>query len=85
MSNASVLHSPPPAFASADQQTIFIRAFYLHGVTKKMGLTEGVKKKSCNIVTTYVGGRTGNYTKFIYFFHGPNSSKSAKKIFLLGG
>ena len=45
MSNASVLHSPPPAFASADQQTIFIRAFYLHGVTKKMGLREGVKKK----------------------------------------
>ena len=39
------------------------------------------KKKSCNIVTTYVGGRTGNYTKFIYFFHGPNSSKSAKKFF----
>ena len=36
-------------------------------------------KKSCNIVTTYVGRQTGNYTKFIYFFHGPNSSKSAKK------
>ena len=36
------------------------------------------KKKSCNIVTTYVG----NYTKFIYFFHGPNSSKSAKKFFV---
>ena len=48
-------------------------------------LKERVKKKSCNIVTTYVGGQTGNYTKFIYFFHGPNSSKSAKKFFLLGG
>ena len=42
-------------------------------------------KKSCNIVTTYVGGRTGNYTKFIYFFHGPNSSKSAKKFFCWWG
>ena len=50
-----------------------------------MKVREGVKKKSCNIVTTYVGGQTGNYTKFIYFFHGPNSSKSAKKFFLLGG
>ena len=37
-------------------------------------------KKNCNIV----GGRMGNYTKFIYFFHGPNSSKSAKKFFLGG-
>ena len=46
---------------------------------------EGVKKKSCNIVTTYVGGRMGNYTKFIYFFHGPNSSKSAKKFFCWWG
>ena len=27
----------------------------------------------------------GNYTKFIYFFHGPNSSKSAKKFFVGGG
>ena len=43
------------------------------------------KKKSCNIVTTYVGGRTGNYTKFIYFFHGPNSSKSERFFFLVGG
>ena len=39
------------------------------------------KKKSCNIVTTYVGRRTGNYTKFINFFHGSNSSKSSKKYF----
>ena len=49
-----------------------------------MSVQGGVqKKKSCNIVTTYVGGRTGNYTKFIYFFHGPNSSKSAKKFFFV--
>ena len=45
----------------------------------------GGQKKSCNIVTTYVGERTGDYNKFIYFFHGPNSSKSAKKFFLLSG
>ena len=56
----------------------------LSGVT--LLVREGVKKKkSCNIVTTYVGGKTGNYTKFINFLHGPNSSKSAKKFFLLGG
>ena len=47
-------------------------------------LREGVKKKSCNIVTTYVGGWTGDYTKFI-FFHGPNSSKSAKNSFFVKG
>ena len=49
-------------------------------------LREGFKKikKSCNIVTTYVGGRMGNYTKFIYFLHSPNSSKFAKKFFLMG-
>ena len=45
-----------------------------------------VLKKSCNIVTTYVGRRTGNLiTPNLFFFHGPNSSKSAKKFFLLGG
>ena len=38
-------------------------------------------KKSCNNVTTYIGGWTGNYTKSIYFFHGPKSSKYAKKFF----
>ena len=47
-------------------------------------LGRGSKKKSCNIVTTYVGGRTGDYTKF-FFFHGPNSSKSAKKFFFVRG
>ena len=42
----------------------------LSGVT--LLVREGVKKKkSCNIVTTYVGGRTGNYTKFIFFFMVP--------------
>ena len=39
----------------------------------------------CVAIKAYVGRRMGNYTKFIYFFHGPNSSKSAKKFFLLGG
>ena len=81
MSNASVLHSPPPAFASADY---FYPSFLSTWCHKKNGTKGGGQKKSCNIVTTYVGRRTGNYN-FIIFFHGPNSSKSAKKFFLLGG
>ena len=69
------------------QSTFFIipcqSTFFVSHLSMSMNfLREGVKtKKSCNIVTTYVGGRTGNYTKFVYFFHGPNSSKSAKKFF----
>ena len=44
----------------------------------------GQKKKSCNIVTTYVGGRTGNYTKFI-FFSWSQFIQICKEIFFVGG
>ena len=40
-------------------------------------------KKSCNIVTTYVAGWTGNF--IFIFFHGPKSSKSAKNFVVVGG
>ena len=45
----------------------------------------GQKKKSCIIVTTYVGGRTGNYSKFIYFFSWSQFIQICKEILLLVG
>ena len=51
-----------------------------------LNVREGFKKKkSCNIVTTYVGGRMGNYTKFIFFFMVPIHPNLQRNFFVGGG